>query len=272
MKKIFKIFLVIFGFTVPLLAEAPADTSELNRKILSVKHEIKEIEKKIRTESDAAKKYRSNTETRIRKKKKELGTVAGTKDSLETVIRRLAGQQQTVQARIRETEFRLKNFNELVREKAVLLKRRILTGIPFEIEKRTAPLDLLARDIDQENIGPEEAFSRLWIILDAEQKFGMSCDAASAELTLPGGQLVQVKMIRAGHQFLAYQGVDSDQYGLIQIQQQGDSLAYTWQHGGLDFETRRLIKNAVQVKEGKRPPQLVTLPVSIRLEKEGNHE
>jgi hypothetical protein len=68
---------------------------------------------------------------------------------------------------------------------------------------------------------------------------------------------------------MAYIGIEEKRYGLLTIKSGTEKQSYEWQHEGLDFETRKAIKAAVQVKEGNKPPQLVTMPVFISAEQGG---
>lgn len=262
MKKLSVFVMVVLSWGIAL-GQNYSDTTAVKEKIKETSRKIAKLKKTITKESGRYAKYRTATQKRITRRRYELTRAASDKDSLDILIRERRTKLQSTERRIKETNLRFKSINKSIKKKALEFKRMIQDGFPFEKEKRISPLELLIRDIDQGDIGPEEAFNRLWIICNAEQQFGTQCEIASPEVTLPQGQTIPVKMLRIGKQFLAYTSVDEDRYGLLKISINNTKRSYKWVHSNLDFKVRRAIKAAIEIKEGKRPPGLVVLPVSI---------
>lgn len=261
------ILAVSFAWAAP--PGADVDTLALKRAIKQAQKKSKEVSAKIREESSRYQAYLQRTQKRINDRRKQLQQVAAQKDSLDALIRERRSARDHQERKAREFEHRFSRFLEMIRSQTNAMRSMVQTGFPFEKDKRLSPMDLLIQDIDRKDVSPEEAFHRFWTLCDAEQRMGTDCEIASVEITLPQGQTIPVKMLRVGKQFLAYRSLENEKYGLLQIRPSasGDASSYAWRHGDLTFEERRAIKLAVEVKEGKRPPQLVPLPYSFQWDK-----
>ncbi len=266
--KLFLVFVTTLFFSGISLADTKEDIFETKQQIKEYGNKIVNLEEEIQKDNESFRKYKINAKRRIESKKEELVLVSNAKDSLNALIKRYRRQLLALRQSNKEVALKSKAINSIILQKAKELRMLVKNGFPFKVQERLSAIDLLLRDINQMNVSQEEAFSRLWLICDSEERFGIDCDVTSIDMSLPSGQTMPVKMLRVGKQFLGYMSTNMDKYGLLSIRNVNGKLEYTWMHNNIGFEKRRAIKSAIEVKEGKKAPQLVVLPISIHLDGE----
>lgn len=190
-------------------------------------------------------------------------------DSLNAKIRKLASNLQQE----RNKQARAKNRSENVAAKRRALRQelakiskqlesQIAQTLPWEREKRLDRATSLTREIESGNVTEEEAFSRLKSLLNEEIKFGDEVAVVNSPLTRKNGEIVNAAILRIGNQWMVYVDENGASYGRLERKLESGKVAYEWNEE-LNLEERAAVKLAIDVKQAKKPPQIVNLPVSL---------
>ena len=112
------------------------------------------------------------------------------------------------------------------------------------------------------NASEEEAFSRLKSLIAEETKFGDEVAIINSPLTRKNGELINASILRIGNQWMVYSDDNGSVYGYLVRRIENGNVVYEWNED-LNLEERSAVKLAIDVKQAKKPPQVVKLPVSI---------
>ena len=190
-------------------------------------------------------------------------------DSLNAKIRKVAASLQQE----RNKQARAKNRSENVAAKrralrlelakiSKKLEAQIAQTLPWERESRLDRAKSLTREIESGNASEEEAFSRLKSLLNEEIKFGDEVAIVNSPLTRKDGEIVNASILRIGNQWMVYVDENGAQYGRLERKIENGNVVYEWNEN-LNLEERAAVKLAIDVKQAKKPPQIVNLPVSL---------
>ena len=190
-------------------------------------------------------------------------------DSLNAKIRKVAASLQQE----RNKQARAKNRSENVAAKrralrlelakiSKKLESQIAQTLPWERESRLDRVKSLTREIESGNASEEEAFSRLKSLLGEEIKFGDEVAIVNSPLTRKDGEIVNASILRIGNQWMVYVDENGTQYGRLERKIENANVVYDWNEN-LNLEERAAVKLAIEVKQAKKPPQIVNLPVSL---------
>ena len=190
-------------------------------------------------------------------------------DSLNAKIKKVAANLQQE----RNKQARAKNRSENVAAKrralrlelakiSKKLESQIAQTLPWERDSRLDRAKSLTREIESGNASEEEAFSRLKSLLGEEIKFGDEVAIVNSPLTRKDGEIVNASILRIGNQWMVYVDENGAQYGRLERKIENGSVVYEWNEN-LNLEERAAVKFAIDVKQAKKPPQIVNLPVSL---------
>ena len=190
-------------------------------------------------------------------------------DSLNAKIRKVAASLQHE----RNKQARAKNRSENVAAKrralrlelakiSKKLESQIAQTLPWERDSRLDRAKSLTREIESGNATEEEAFSRLKSLLGEEIKFGDEVAIVNSPLTRKDGEIVNASILRIGNQWMVYVDENGTQYGRLERKIENGNVVYEWNEN-LNLEERAAVKLAIDVKQAKKPPQIVNLPVSL---------
>ena len=190
-------------------------------------------------------------------------------DSLNAKIRKVASNLQ--QERNKQARAKNRSENVAARRRALRqelakiskqLESQIAQTLPWEREKRLDRATSLTREIESGNVTEEEAFSRLKSLLNEEIKFGDEVVVVNSPLTRKNGEIVNAAILRIGNQWMVYVDENGASYGRLERKLESGKVAYEWNEE-LNLEERAAVKLAIDVKQAKKPPQIVNLPVSL---------
>ena len=192
-------------------------------------------------------------------------------DSLNAKIRKAASSLQQE----RNKQARAKNRSENVAAKrralrlelaniSKKLESQIAQTLPWERESRLDRAKSLTREIESGNASEEEAFSRLKSLLNEEIKFGDEVVVVNSPLTRKDGEIVNATILRIGNQWMVYVDENGSAYGRMERKNDGEKIVYEWNEE-LNLEERAAVKLAIDVKQARKPPQIVNLPVSLSI-------
>ena len=190
-------------------------------------------------------------------------------DTLNSKIRKAAASLQQE----RNKQARAKNRSENVSAKrralrlelakiSKKLESQIAQTLPWKRDSRLDRAKSLTREIESGNASEEEAFSRLKSLLNEEIKFGDEVAIVNSPLTRKDGEIVNATILRIGNQWMVYVDENGSVYGRLERKIQNGNVVYDWNEN-LNLEERAAVKLAIDVKQAKKPPQIVNLPVSL---------
>lgn len=206
-------------------------------------------------------------------------------DSLNSKIRAVAAQLQeerSKQARAKNRSDNVKSkrkaLNKMLVEISKQLEKQISQTLPWEMETRLERAKSLARDIESGNASEEEAFSRLKSLISEEIRFGDEVAIINSPVTRKNGELINAQILRIGNQWMVYSDDNGTVYGALvrriylpensgPAKGASPQIAYEWNED-LNLAEREAIRFALDVKQAKKPPQMVKLPVSLSVVKE----
>ena len=190
-------------------------------------------------------------------------------DSLNAKIRKVAASLQ--QERNKQARAKNKSENVAAKRRALRLElakiskkleSQIAQTLPWERESRLDRVKSLTREIESGNASEEEAFSRLKSLLGEEIKFGDEVAIVNSPLTRKDGEIVNASILRIGNQWMVYVDENGSVYGRLERKIENGNVVYEWNEN-LNLEERAAVKLAIEVKQAKKPPQIVNLPVSL---------
>ncbi|WP_405324169.1 DUF3450 family protein [Fibrobacter sp.] len=190
-------------------------------------------------------------------------------DSLNAKIRKVAASLQ--QERNKQARAKNKSDNVAAKRRALRselakickqLEMQIAQTLPWERDKRLDRAKSLTREIESGNVTEEEAFSRMKSLVNEEIKFGDEVSVVNSPLTRKNGEIVNATILRIGNQWMVYIDENGASYGRLERKLENDKVVYEWNEE-LNLEERAAVKLAIDVKQAKKPPQIVKLPVSL---------
>lgn len=190
-------------------------------------------------------------------------------DSLNAKIKKVAASLQ--QERNKQARAKNKSDNVAAKRRALRselakickqLEVQIAQTLPWERDKRLDRAKSLTREIESGNVTEEEAFSRMKSLVNEEIKFGDEVSVVNSPLTRKNGEIVNATILRIGNQWMVYVDENGASYGRLERKLQNGKVVYEWNEE-LNLEERAAVKLAIDVKQAKKPPQIVKLPVSL---------
>ena len=236
-----------------------SEIAKLNSQIAATDSMLKADDTRYKTLQDRYKKDKERRKSEI--------------DSLNAKVKSMAGQLQQE----RNKQAHAKNRSENVKSKRKALSAalaavskqlefQISQTLPWDRETRLDRAKSLTRDIEGGNASEEEAFSRLKALIAEETKFGDEVAIINSPLTRKNGELINAQILRIGNQWMVYSDENGTVYGALVRKSVvgGDrpTVTYEWVED-LNLAERDAIRFALDVKQAKKPPQMVNLPVSL---------
>ena len=234
-----------------------SEIQKLNRQISATDSMLKADDSRYRT---LQQRYKADTERR----RAEI-------DSLNAKIKAVAGELQTE----RNKQARAKNRTDNVAAKRKALRTelagiskrlesQVAQTVPWELESRLDRVKSLTRDIESGNASEEEGFSRLKSLIAEETKFGDEVAIINSPLTRKNGEVINAAILRIGNQWMVYSDDNGTVFGSLVRKVDDGKVVYEWNED-LNLEERAAVKLALDVKQAKKPPQVVKLPVSLSI-------
>lgn len=232
-----------------------SEIQKLNRQIASTDSMLKADDSRYKTLSQ---RYKADTERR----RAEI-------DSLNAKIKTVAGELQG--ERNKQAKAKNRSDNVTAKRKALRaelagiskkLEAQVAQTLPWERDTRLDRVKSLTRDIESGNASEEEGFSRLKSLIAEETRFGDEVAIINSPLTRKNGELINASILRVGNQWMVYSDENATVFGCLVRKNQNGKVTYEWNEE-LNLEERAAVKLAIEVKQAKKPPQIVQLPVSL---------
>ena len=267
--KLMPLALLVLVFSVSAFADRDAEIRDLKLEKDKLNSEIQKLNRQIASTDSMLKADDSRYKTLQQHYKADTERRRGEIDSLNVKIKNVAGQLQ--EERNKQARAKNKSDNVAAKRKALRaelagiskrLENQIAQTLPWERESRLDRAKSLTRDIESGNASEEEAFSRLKSLIAEETKFGDEVAIINSPLTRKDGELINAAILRIGNQWMLYSDDNGTVFGSLVRKVEEGKIVYEWNEE-LNLEERAAVKLAIDVKQAKKPPQVVKLPVSL---------
>ena len=238
------------------------EKDKLNSEIQKLNRQIASTDSMLKADDARYKKLQQRYKADADRRRAEI-------DSLNAKINAVAGDLQA--ERSKQARAKNRSDNVAAKRKALRselaniskrLEQQVAQTVPWELESRLDRVKSLTRDIEGGNAGEEEAFSRLKSLIAEETKFGDEVAIINSPLTRKNGELINASILRIGNQWMVYSDENGAVFGSLVRRVDGGKVVYEWNED-LNLEERAAVKLALDVKQAKKPPQIVKLPVSL---------
>lgn len=301
-KKLFVMLWVASLFVGNAFADVESDIKDLQLEKEKLNADIQKLSKQISATDSMIKADNARYSTLQKRYKADKERRSAEIDSLNVKIRNVASQLQderNKQARAKNrsdnVKAKRKALNTMLVQISKQLEKQISQTLPWDLETRLERAKSLARDIESGNATEEEAFSRLKSLIAEETRFGDEVAIINSPVTRKNGELINAQILRIGNQWMVYSDDNGTVYGALVRKiskpeaadektagktagKSADKAAnkaavepvvtYEWNED-LNLAEREAVRFALDVKQAKKPPQMVTLPVSLSVVKEG---
>jgi len=273
-----KILLTILFFITIAAGQTPAQADSIQQRAAllaekaALENDIKKINAQIsQTDSLIKAEHKFNSEQQARQK----ADVARRKNDIAQLNQKLdelAAEMSKEKNSIANSQMKVANVNATRKALSTQLVAHcrkledlVKNGLPWDTESRMERISVLCRDLENESATVEEGFSRLRAIYSEEIRFGDEVQISSRTITRSNGEVVNASVLRIGNQWIVYQDDAGLLYGVLNRKKgQDGKYEYVWKES-LSFEERQAVKAAIDVKLSRKPPQMVTLPLSLSI-------
>jgi outer membrane murein-binding lipoprotein Lpp len=263
------LMLLVLLFSGVALADRDAEIRDLKLEKEKLNSEIQKLNRQIASTDSMLKADDSRYKTLSQRYKADTERRRAEIDSLNSKIKAVAGELQTE----RNKQARAKNRSDNVAAKRKALRAelagiskkleaQVAETLPWERESRLDRVKSLTRDIESGNASEEEAFSRLKSLIAEETKFGDEVAIINSPLTRKNGELINASILRIGNQWMVYSDENGTVFGTLVRKVENGKVNYECNED-LNLEERAAVRLAIDVKQAKKPPQIVNLPVSL---------
>jgi len=250
----------------------PAEIRKINSEIALLKKENKKLHSELShvdsmtsEESARSKKLHANYEKELVRKKSEIQGLKDKHVNLQTSINKEKSQQARVRNNIDELKARKNASSKLLIVLTQDLENRIEKSLPWDLDKRLERIRLLKRDIENKNAGVDESYTRLKSIYNDEIKLGDEINLSNKPITTNSGEVINAKVLKIGNQWMVYSDEEEKKFGVMTRTVKEGTILYSWKED-LNFEERDAVRTALDIKGGKKPQGLVSLPLSLTID------
>jgi chromosome segregation ATPase len=238
----------------------------------SIENDIKKINAQIAYTDSITKAEQKFGKEQAARQRADLERRQNEIEELKQKLAELNAETQKEKNSISGSQIKIENINAtrkaLVAQLVVYcqkLENFVKNGLPWDTEARQERVSSLYHDLENGSATVEEGFARLRAIYAEEIRFGDEVQMSSRAITRNNGEIVNANVLRIGNQWVVYQDDAGLLYGVLnrKISKNG-GYEYKWKED-LSFEERQAIKTAIDVKLSRKPPQMVTLPLSLSL-------
>lgn len=267
------VYVVAMLFSSLAFADVDSDIRDLQLEKEKLTSEIQKLTKQIAETDSMIQADSARYKTLEERYQKDVENRRAEVDSLNAKIRDVAKDLQaerSKQARAKNRTDNVKAKRKAVREVLLSLSKQLESQIeqtlPWEKESRLDRAKSLSRDIESGNASEEESFSRLKSLIGEETRFGDEAVIINAPLTRKNGEMINANILRIGNQWMVYSDENSTVFGVLERKVSGENgeVSFEWNEE-LSLAEREAVRTAIDVKQAKKPPQIVTLPVNLSI-------
>ncbi len=272
MKKEIILLSALMLFAAGSAAASPQDTlAQLNQIKESLRAEISGIEQKVRNTDSLARneaqrftEQKQRLETDLVAREQENETLGKRLNELQDEIRSLSAQIEGLLMQQRGIDANMSFLGKRLAHHCTELQNIIQQSLPWNRGMRRARVVALRNDLLSEAADPLEGFARLNALIAEEISFGDDIVLEQQSVQRNNGTLINARMLRIGNLFMVYVDQAEEFYGVLS---RSSDTTFIWRED-LSFSEREQIRNTIRVKEGKRAPGIVTLPLTLSVEQQ----
>jgi hypothetical protein len=260
-------WLVLVGFSFSQ-GQAAQDTSSLLQKLKELKQKIKTTDSRL-SQTDSLIKFENKAF--VEREDRLNNELLRRKNELKEASERLKGVRLELNKEIRlenkyrneerANNLRLETLNAQILKEVIVLEDLVQKSIPIGQGKRLERIVALRRDLEKKTASPEEALSRLKALYKEEIRFGDEISIKRTSVNRKDGLLINVEMLRIGNVWAAYMDDEAKYFGIYNRSTGEAGYLWEWRED-LNFEERKRVRNAIEVRAARQAPQLVLIPLS----------
>ncbi len=223
-------------------------------QIADLKQKIKELQDRQKEDQDFYDRFMKDKKILLEQKQKEKSGVEKDVASLEAknLLQKQKGRE--LQGGIDRITTEDKNLALRILEHTARLKSNVITGIPFERDRRLSTLVSLDADIKSGTSSALEAVNRISAFFDTEDILAYDSQSIQAVEEI-GGERFNVSLLRVGRVFFS---VDTGN-DIFLYKKDGTKWVLDNKHA-LSVGDKREVRRAVSILQGKEAPDFVPLP------------
>ncbi len=248
-------------------ADISSDIEDYRSQKIALESEIKKLDLRIKSTDSLTKEEKKRLQVLQNRYQSDLARRRTELDSMNVNMQKQAAELQAERnrsARAQSTSDNIKAYRnalgKILAENCSDLEKLVSRSLPWEKEERVARVQALRRDLETGAASAEEGFSRLRSLYSEEIRFGDEVVLANKPIVRSDGETVNARILRIGNQWIVYQDDEGLRFGVLQRKEDG----YEWRED-LSFEEKQAVKLAIDVKLARKPPQMVSLPVSLSI-------
>lgn len=253
-------------------ADLASDLEDYRSQKANLDAEIKKLDVRIRSTDSLTKDEAKRTQQLQSRYSEDLRRRRDELDSMQGKMKRQAADLQA--ERNKQAAAQIASDNSKAYRSAIVaalaneaqrLEDLVATSVPYDREKRVERIQALRRDLQGGNASPEEGFSRLTALYGEEIRFGDEITIAERPMVRKSGETINARVLRIGNQWMVYSDDEGLRIGVLQrTLDAAGKLQYNWRED-LSFEERQAVKLAIDVKLARKPPQMVSLPLTLSI-------
>jgi len=247
-----------------LVRKIQAEISQLKKENKKLDKDLAHADSMMTEEASRTAKLHENYEKQLSRKKEEIQEIKNSLTQIQTQISQEKSKQASFQNKSDEIKAREQSNKKLLLQIAAKLEERITGSLPWDIEKRLERIRVLKRDMETNNASLDEILVRLTSIYKDEIKLGDEITLQDQPVTRKNGEVINARVLKMGNQWMVYSDEEEKNFGVLSRTQTAQGVSYTWKED-LDFKEREAVRAALDIKSGKKPPGLVTLPLSLAI-------
>lgn len=262
-------FLIIITLACAAFAQ---NLQELSAEKAALENDIKRINAQIVQTDSMAKAEQIFAAQQAARQKADIERRRADIEQLNQKLTEISAEMRKEKAAIANSQVQIENINATRKALAgqlltqcLKLEDFIKTSLPWDTETRQERVSVLCRDLENGSATPEEGFARLRSIYTEEIRLGDEMQISSRTITRNNGEIINASVLRIGNQWIVYQDDAGFLYGVLNRKISDGKYEYFWKED-LTFEERQAVKNAIDVKLSRKPPQMVKLPLSLSMD------
>jgi hypothetical protein len=254
------------------------DTTVLLQKLETLQQKIKMTQSKF-GQTDSLMKFEAKAfaerEERLKnelvRRNNELSEASQRLKAVRLELNKEIRLENKYQGQERAYNLRLESLNKQILKEVIGLELLVQKSIPIDLDKRLERIVALRRDLEKKTSSPEEALSRVKALYSEEIRFGDEVSIKRTSINRKDGLLINVEMLRLGNVWAAYMDDEAKYFGVYNRISTPEGFSWDWNEE-LNFEERKSVRNAIEVRAARQAPQLVLIPLSTQSIKSNSKE
>ncbi len=231
-------------------------------------NELRTVVQTLREERSSFYEKQRRIENRIEQKRDDLASLESKVTEVRTEEEQVDRDLERIEQDVKQLDLELrnrqanqtqvqKNMEDWIRKSL----QAVDEGIPFRRQERRERLTPTVQESGaSESPGAADALGRIWSFFQEEMRLARSGETFTKQMDIGNRRVKYARIFRVGQQILGYLTEDGEQTGLY-LERNGQKQ---WLHH-LNDDDDRAVRDAVEILDRRQPPKMISLPVSIRI-------